>query len=197
LTKQAPKKKTAKKKAVKKPLGKQAGPLPEFIDKESMSKLFKVSIRQIERWEVDGCPVDRSGRKNLYDLSKVISWRHAQIQKSELSELDLEKIREMTAKADLRELEVAEKMGNLLPVDLIGSAWSSILSSIKTAFRGLVSDLKIHDPKIKQEKLDFLKRRIDEILTGLSNEDTIPRQLIKAIDKLEEEFNTSPGAESE
>ena len=171
--------------------------IPQFVNKEQLSDFFKISTRQIERWESEGLPVDRSGKKNIYELYEVFMWRFASIKEKSMTELDLEKLRETRAKADIKELEAEEKAGNLLPIDLILMGWQSVYSSVKTAFRGLVSDLKVNNPTIKQTDLDFIKKRVNEILTGISNENPIPRKLRKDIDAYIENLDTSTGSESE
>jgi len=167
--------------------------IPQMVGKEELAEFMKVSPRQIERWEEDGLDRDRTGPRNMYDLYEVFQFRFSTIREKSMTELDLEKLRETKAKADLRELEVEEKRLILLPTDLVLRAWQSILTSVRTAFRGLPSDFKIFNPKLRTEDIDFLKKRITEILKELADSEPIPASLKKYAVECETDFNAPAG----
>ena len=171
--------------------------IPEMVGKDELAEFFNLSKRMIERWEEDGLPKNTDGPRNMYNLKGVFDWRYAKIEQKSLTELDIEKLRETKAKADLKELEAAEKKGLLLPIDIILKLWQQNIINSKTAFRGLVSDMKTNNQKIKQEDLDFLKRRITEILQELSEADAIPGNLKRFISEYDEDMDTTTESETE
>ena len=166
-------KKTSKKKAVKKI---EAGSVPAFVDKRELARFFQVTTRQVERWGRDGCPAMDNGDKNLYDLKVVFDWHLSKTKEKSMNLLDMEKLRETKAKADIKEMEVEEKLGNYLPLDEIIHAWQTILSGVKSSFTALPSELKTFDPKIDNKIVKFLKKRVNEILKELSSENPHPEK---------------------
>src|ERR1041385_8740328 len=97
------------------------------MNKVQAAKCFRVSINTITEWVRKGCPCEKQGRAGdqyTFDLPAMITWRVEQLVQQAMGPLlktdtvaDAMK-REALAKAELRELEVAEKRKSLVSTEL-------------------------------------------------------------------------------
>ncbi len=88
----------------------------------TLAKLFSVDVRTIQRWTKAGMPRAGASRSSKYDLAKCIAWRREQDRK-EAEDLrhpktfEEARARKMAAEAELAELDVMERRGELGTVE--------------------------------------------------------------------------------
>lgn len=96
------------------------------MNKVQAAKCFRVSTNTITEWVRKGCPCEKKGRNGdqyVFDLPAIITWRVEQLVQQAMGPLlkhdDLASAmkREAFAKAELRELELAEKRKTLINVE--------------------------------------------------------------------------------
>lgn len=93
------------------------------MNKVEIAKCFRVSTNTLSEWVKKGCPCEKKGRNGEeyhFDLPAVITWRVEQLVQQAMGPIfgghdlrDAER-REAFAKAELRELELAEKQKTLI-----------------------------------------------------------------------------------
>lgn len=95
------------------------------MNKVQAAKCFNVSTNTITDWVRKGCPFEKQGRNGdqyIFDLPAVISWRVEQLVAQAMGmfkvgdDINTALRREAFAKAELRELELAEKRKELINV---------------------------------------------------------------------------------
>ena len=113
------------------------------IHRTALAALYGVDVRTIDNWKVAGCPfITRSGR-TMYMLSEVIPWRRQQDTKEQRGgaspKEDDERVRKLTADADMAELKRDELRGVLVPAADVERTWERVLGVLDarmTAARG-------------------------------------------------------------
>lgn len=91
---------------------------PTILPSE-LAQLFDVDERTIRNWARLGCPQRMRSKRPMYVLSEVIAWRRQRdrVEASSADRPDLaqEQARKLRADADLAELKVQERRGDLVP----------------------------------------------------------------------------------
>lgn len=128
---------------------------------------FGVRTRTLQYWIQNGMPVNSDG---TYDVEVIKAWRaqDERRQKKEKSPDDPE-VRFRTAKARLAEIELAKRMGDLLPREEVESEWLNIIITLKKSLLGLPKRLAPQlvglDAKLIQTALN---KHIRELLENLT-----------------------------
>lgn len=99
-----------------------------LVNKRQLSEILGVSERALTDWQKLEIPLpavyaERRGQENQYDTRKVIEW----IVSREIANLKVEKPKDKLyrVQAELKELELEEKRGNLAPTSLFEQAWET------------------------------------------------------------------------
>ena len=116
----------------------------ELLDREQLADRFGVDIRTITNWVGDGMPQRVRSGKPVYAWLECLKWREEQIRKDRrgLREAgDDEQRKEQLAEARLRvalaeaeeaELNLAERRGELVPVQFMRDEFERIAQALRT-----------------------------------------------------------------
>jgi len=89
-----------------------------MVTQAQLAAVFAVSVRTIQRWHAEGLP--RTNGATSYRLPDVVRWRlereRERCAAGEIDELDQARVRKETVRAELLEIEVAQKRGTLVEV---------------------------------------------------------------------------------
>jgi hypothetical protein len=108
----------------------RAARLPEFVSIRLLARLLKVDERTIRRWQNPKgdtgddaartpIPFEKRGTGTVFPLESCIAWfvdYRAAIASRSVSELDLARQRKVTADAEMAELDLAQRRGELVPI---------------------------------------------------------------------------------
>jgi terminase small subunit / prophage DNA-packing protein len=141
------------------------------VNKRELSQIFGVTERALTLWQDEGMPIAVKGKRgtsNHYDTADVITWRV----QTEISKAtgEMPKDRLARVQADRVEIDIAEKLGRLIPVDEIAPLWSGYVAAARQYLRAeparLAHILDITEGvEAKREKLQAV---IDEFLNKLA-----------------------------
>ncbi len=93
------------------------------VTQAALAKLFGIDVRTIRRWTTDGMPHEgKSGRAILYDVAVCIAWRREEDRKEaedlrHPKTLEEARTRKVAAEAELAELDLMERRGELGTVE--------------------------------------------------------------------------------
>jgi len=77
--------------------------------------------------------------------------------------------RKEAALARLRELEVAEREGRLLPADAVEARWREILARLRAAILAVPARLRAQRPHLAPDDLEALDRELRAALAALAD----------------------------
>jgi hypothetical protein len=113
------------------------------VSRTQLAALFGVEVRTVTNWVQAGCPKRMLSGSPSFLLSEVIPWRREQDQKEQrggaLPKEDEERVRKLTADADMAELKRDELKGVLIQAALVERTWERVLGVLDarmTAARG-------------------------------------------------------------
>ena len=141
------------------------------LTRQALSEAFGVSVRTIANWLGAGLPRKSNGK---YRLSDAISWRLEMLEGNgrELEAGDsvqLERFRKL--RADLLELELEERRGNLISKDDVLRSWCGRISMFRNALLHLVRCLPpMLEASSRNEIETVLRNEIESILTAFSRD---------------------------
>ena len=106
-----------------------------IVNKRELSAILGVSERTLTDWQsrelmpIANAAAER-GQAHEYDTKEVIAWMFQR----ELSRMKHEKPRDRLdrVKADMIELDLAEKLGQLAPLDVIEQTWITHITAART-----------------------------------------------------------------
>ena len=145
------------------------------VNKSQLEDILGVSHVTLTDWQEHGLPIEtraeRKGQSHTYDTGKVIAWM---IQR-ELDKAGIESVRDRLARlqADEVEMRIAEKRGQLIPMDQIEPAWTALVTSARSFLRAEPDRLAhlLDTMEGVDAKRDLLADTYDEFLTKLSRFD--------------------------
>jgi len=143
---------------------------PGVVDsREKVSKIFGVAARTVERWVKDGMPIMRDGK---YDLLEIRAWREFKDQKKGKAKkkgVNWEE-RYRKFKALLQQIAYQEKIGSLIPRELVEKELVAISLGVKTSLLNLPKNMapQLEGLTVRQIN-DLMTRRIKEILGDFSD----------------------------
>ncbi len=112
------------------------------VSQQEMASICGVTAQTVLAWERKGCPVHEKGARGkatLYQTAPVIAWLRAQSVSEAIGttgpaeDLDYNQARKrkMIAEAQLAELEVAKKAGDLISLSLAIGVVQNLLTNLK------------------------------------------------------------------
>lgn len=110
------------------------------LTRNHVAQAFDVSARTVSNWLEAGCPRKPNGR---YCLKDVIQWKIDELE-AEVANVDspaLERYR--TARAELAELELEERRGQLAPVEQVLKAWCNRVAIVTSGLEVLADRLAV------------------------------------------------------
>lgn len=158
-----------------------------LVNKAELAKIFGVTVEAVGGWIRNGLPcVTRGspGRPYEFDTAAVVEWREGRMEdrlsrETDVTTLDEARIRKMAADASLAEYDLAEKRGEVVPVndagEMVLDAFQRVrakLTSIPSKIAPLVSST--NDP---DECRSLLQGAILEALAELAVDDGGPHYI--------------------
>jgi phage terminase Nu1 subunit (DNA packaging protein) len=130
---------------------------------------FCVTVRSINHWIQEGMPATPDGH---YDLESIKKWKAAREEarkKSPENELSQYDSRFRKAKAELAEMELSKRRGELISRDEVHTGWVMRVETIKKALLSLPKTLA---PQVAgldvKEATSIIDRRIREIIENFA-----------------------------
>ncbi len=113
------------------------------VNRKQLADIFGISLPTVDAWVRSGAPYDQKGDRGkewMFDTADVMRWRERRAV-DEVGGADTQDEaaldrRKKLAAARLSELELAQKMGELAPVDHMERIWSRIVAETQSNFRG-------------------------------------------------------------
>ena len=139
-----------------------------------IARLLDLSERRVRQLSAQGViPKAARGRYELVGAVRgYVQYLRRQIMKEEAGEADYGagRTRLIKARADLAEMEAAQLKAELLPATDVASAWTAIMSLLRTRLLGLPDSLAplLHETTSITEARNILKKAIDEVLAELA-----------------------------
>ena len=142
-----------------------------IVNKANLSILLGVSEETLTRWQSLGLPIAYRAERGLshqYDTAKVIAWMIQR--KVKKVEDETQKDRLTRLQGDKIEIEIEEKLSNLIPVDEIKPCWDAMVASAKAFLDQQPERIVrlIEATEGLSERRDLLAEEFDEILRHLS-----------------------------
>lgn len=161
----------------------EAEPLPPAVVRtmEEVARIMGVSYRTVQRWKMDGMPVNKDG---FYDLEAVKVWHSERIGKDEAEEGKSfwdEKIRKY--KAGMLEIELKKATGELVEKDEVEKGRIARIIAVKRSLLALPTQLApVLAMKEPREIEVLLNEALAEIIDEFSgvrkfHNESIQRQL--------------------
>lgn len=110
-----------------------------LLSQGELAQAFQVTTRTIRAWEGEGMPALGSGREKRYSLPEAVAWRVDQLRAADMAELAsdaptkaVSDARIAHAKAQLLEIEVQERAGQLVPLAAYDQVLVEVFAKIRT-----------------------------------------------------------------
>ncbi|SHM05813.1 Phage DNA packaging protein, Nu1 subunit of terminase [Nitrosospira sp. Nsp11] len=143
----------------------------KLVNKRELSEIVGVSERTLTSWQKDGLPIAgraARGASGQYDTEKVIAWMIAR-QVGKVEE-ESPKDRLSRLQGDKVEIEISEKLKELIPVSEIEPAWFAMVASARSFLRSqpdrLAQLLEVTDGV--EAKRDLIAETFDDALRKLA-----------------------------
>ncbi len=78
-------------------------------------------------------------------------------------------------KADLAQLELDVKLGELIPVHEVKNVWQKIVAAARTRLLGIHSNIKTEHPEIPTKVVVSIEKRVRDVLEEMSH-DEVPER---------------------
>lgn len=130
---------------------------------DQVARIYGVSVRTIQHWQRDGMPVTKDKR---YDIREIQQWRQIKRSKRQRQKDDSEEweTRYRKAKAEMAEIQLLEKRGELIPRGVVEKELVQISIATK---RALLSLPRVLAPQLDgldvREREAILRTRIAEV----------------------------------
>ena len=114
------------------------------VNQAELAAALKVSPKTVQQWDRDGLAeaarIGMDGREVRYDAVAAFWWYHERelaraVAAVDTSAMDQAKLRKMEAEAGSKELDLAEKRGELVPLDDVGDLVKESLMAVDSVLR--------------------------------------------------------------
>lgn len=149
--------------------------MAKLVNKRDLSEIVGVSERSFTEWQKDPTfPFEVNGGRgseNVYDTAKVIKWMIDREILRRAGESPRDRLDRL--KADVVEVDLAERLGQLAPAALFERAWADHVVAAKTELMSLPLRLvgEIHALHSVTIDPDLIQSRIEEALSKLESFD--------------------------
>ncbi len=111
----------------------------ESMSATSVGRILGVSRQAVGHWGKRGCPKNSN---NTFDLSQVIQWREEQTRAELLNEKDSPALeRKRQAEAGLKELDLEERLGQIVPLEEVEAGRVARVLVVKRALLGMPTQI--------------------------------------------------------
>ncbi|HHB7578907.1 TPA: hypothetical protein ACN7L1_000206 [Klebsiella pneumoniae] len=138
----------------------------KYISIQQIADRYGYSYNAVKKWVQEGMPLDEAKNKapekeatEWILINKINPLREVSVKE----EMDLERLREQKAKADLAQYAAQEKSGELISTDYVQSELNKFCANLKDTLRLIPSKHAI-DLIEHADSVDDLKQRLREII---------------------------------
>lgn len=138
----------------------------KYVSMADMARRYGYTFNAIKAWRAEGLPYSESpnGIPEEEGTQWIIKNKIEPLRNTSVKEeMDLEKLREQKAKADLAQYAAQEKSGELISTDYVQSELNKFCSNLKDTLRLIPSKHAI-DLIEHADSVDDLKQRLREII---------------------------------
>lgn len=119
---------------------------PQLLTRREIASEFGVHPQTVTKWERDGCPLAKRGRRgvaSMFDLEKVREWKKAREATPHAGPIDLasERARKERAQALLAEQKYAERAGQLLEAEDVRATWAGHVVAVRATLLAIPQSL--------------------------------------------------------
>lgn len=177
--------------------------MPTSYPVSTIAKLFGLSERRVQQLARDG--IIPKPEKNQYELIGSVRSYINYLQQRAFGQgvapqdTHLERARLLKAQADMAEIELAERTGELVTVERVESDWMAMVMACRAKMLGLPTKTayQISNLKDTHEIEKFLKRTITEALTELATYDTDDEDISEGLEDGDGSVDSTTGTDSE
>lgn len=144
------------------------------MNQAQLAKACKVSVNTVAAWMSKGCPCTR--RKDghaRFDLKAVQRWRKESLipRTAPAEGYSAARARKETALAELREMQLQQRRGELIEVEPLRRGLDEVIVSQRTVLLGLPSQVgrDLDDPDVRVRVVSVVERNVREALAVLAN----------------------------
>lgn len=114
------------------------------LTKREISRAIGVSLRQIDNLVAEGMPVERDGRRNVYTVDSIryyVDKKLEQLQRESPGGIQRAQERKALVQAELAEMELAKKRGELITVGVAELALVHCLHRLRSSLLPLPGEI--------------------------------------------------------
>ena len=166
-----------------------------FTTDSELSEALGVSTRTVERYRNDG-KLPQKVRGMGTPLKHSIRFYLEQFESGKINKLEEEKIRLTSAQADDKELDVAQKRGELLPRDIVVVAWQGQKANMKAKLLNIPS--KLAPLIVGEDSIEVIKDKAQELIYEALEElskDGLPNEYRDRIKSIIEDIESTARAD--
>lgn len=146
------------------------------VTQSELALILGLTTRQIRNLEAAGMPHRAEGNRKLYPLPDAVHWYRDRAVESALAEAQVTdyeeaKAREMKARADRAELEVARMRGELIHVNDLEALFTAPLAQMRARLLALPGRIAGALPMSPVEALEIIEPIVHEFMAELSEDD--------------------------
>lgn len=140
---------------------------------KEFAEMVGLTTRQIRNLETEGLPHRAEGAKKFYPVPAAVLWIRdrdvkAAIARAQPTNFDDVRLREMTANAELAELEVMRVRGELIHRDDLERLYSAPLAQMRARMLALPGRIAADLPLPPVESVEVIERIVHEFMAELS-----------------------------
>lgn len=144
------------------------------MSQADLARILPLTTRQIRNLEADGLPHRADGNRKWYPIPEaVVWWRDREVAAAlagvQVSDLDRIKERKLEAEAAAKELELAERRGQLMRAAAARHTWAAVLTRLRSkviSFMGALAPQMVGLENPREAKA-ILDRAMNELLAEL------------------------------
>ena len=150
------------------------------LNQTQIAKLLSLTPQRIRELGKEGLPSDKHGRERTYDPPAAVAWYVAYRERlareaAESPDLQKARARERSAKASMAELELAERVGSLVPIGYIEDILGPALTLVRARINRIPGTwpprlAPLEDPRAVQRELKELANELLEDLAGVADD---------------------------
>jgi phage terminase Nu1 subunit (DNA packaging protein) len=165
----------------------------KIVNRQELADIFGYSLPTISAWVENGMPVKTHGGRGKsfeFDTEDVLKWllaREREARKRDAARasvdgedgepitIDKAKLRNEVAKAKMSEIELAEKMDLLKPVDMIAKVLSNEIANARARLLAIPSKVRptvhlhVGDPADTKKVVDEVEKLVREALEEIKS----------------------------
>jgi phage terminase Nu1 subunit (DNA packaging protein) len=146
------------------------------LSRKEFAALLGLTTRQVHNLEAEGLPCHAEGIRKFYPMPDAARWyydRKLERAKADMAPTDYNEARnrEMLARAEMAELDVAKARGRLMDLDDAEELVTRPLANLRAGLLGLPGRIAAELPLPAVDVLDIVEPLVHELMQALSDGD--------------------------